>query len=327
MWCNATRLGCRLLDSILDLSRHLSAILAYSLDRLTSWAGTPLTYDANGNLTGLGSTTYTWNARNQLTATSAGAANFSYDALGRRTSATVNGSAASYLYDGLNLATISGSLMLASGHLDEIYAHVWSSGTTSYLRDGVNRVVAATNGAASVSGSSFYSPYGDIASSGTATPLQFTGRENDGATGLYYYRARYYSPQLSRFISEDPLGLAAGTNFYAYVNGNPISDTDPSGKFGLQGAAISAAFNLGAQIFIKHRSFKCMSFAEVGLSAFEGLITPGWGKIADQYFWELAVPELEGIGYQLPFLSQLNATLTVKVIDDIYSSGNHCGCE
>ena len=123
------------------------------------------------------------------------------------------------------------------------------------------------------------------------------------------------------------MGVRAGTNFYAYVNGNPISDTDPSGKFGLQGAAISAAFNLGAQIFIKHRSFKCISFTEVGLAAFEGLITPGWGKMVDQYFWELAVPELEGIGYQLPLLSQLNATFTVKVIDDIYSSGNHCGCE
>ena len=38
-------------------------------------------------------------------------------------------------------------------------------------------------------------------------PFQYTGREND-ATGLYYYRARYYSPTLRRFISEDPLGLA-----------------------------------------------------------------------------------------------------------------------
>jgi RHS repeat-associated protein len=58
--------------------------------------------------------------------------------------------------------------------------------------------------------------------------LQYTGRENDG-TGLYYYRARYYDPGLKRFISEDPIGTTAGLNFYSYVEGNPISFSDPTG--------------------------------------------------------------------------------------------------
>src|SRR3989441_10816099 len=42
---------------------------------------------------------------------------------------------------------------------------------------------------------------------GFPNPFQFTGRENDGLAGLYYYRARYYSPTLHRFIGEDPFGL------------------------------------------------------------------------------------------------------------------------
>ena len=46
---------------------------------------------------------------------------------------------------------------------------------------------------------------------------------------LYYYRARYYHPTLSRFISEDPLGIAAGPNSYAYVGGNPVNYFDPYG--------------------------------------------------------------------------------------------------
>jgi len=59
--------------------------------------------------------------------------------------------------------------------------------------------------------------------------LTFTGREDDG-TGLVYYRARYYSPRLQRFISPDPLGFDAGDiNLYRYVNNQPNMETDPTG--------------------------------------------------------------------------------------------------
>jgi RHS repeat-associated protein len=52
---------------------------------------------------------------------------------------------------------------------------------------------------------------------------QYTGRENN-QTGLYYYRARYYSPSLRRFISEDPIGLAGGINAYAYAGDDPVQE-------------------------------------------------------------------------------------------------------
>jgi RHS repeat-associated protein len=59
---------------------------------------------------------------------------------------------------------------------------------------------------------------------------QYTGRENDG-TGLYYYRARYYSPGLQQFISEDPVGLSLdGFNTYKYVYDDPTNLIDPSGE-------------------------------------------------------------------------------------------------
>jgi RHS repeat-associated protein len=199
-------------------------------NRLTSWGGKAITYDANGNITNFGSATYTWNARNQLTATSNGSATFRYDALARRVSTSVSGVTTPYLYDGQNPAMISTNQMLAGAGLDEIYAQINSSGATSYLRDGLNSTVALTNSSAATTGNYSYSPYGDSVGTGTSTtPLQYTGRENDGATGLYYYRARYYSPQLGRFISEDPIGLAGGTNYYAYAGGDPISNSDPSG--------------------------------------------------------------------------------------------------
>ena len=48
-------------------------------------------------------------------------------------------------------------------------------------------------------------------------------------TGLYYNRARYYDPQLGRFISEDPIGLEGGINAYAYAGNDPVNGTDPFG--------------------------------------------------------------------------------------------------
>lgn len=57
---------------------------------------------------------------------------------------------------------------------------------------------------------------------------EYTGHEAD-ATGLYYFRARYYNPQIGRFISEDPIGLAGGANVFAYVDDSPTNFIDPFG--------------------------------------------------------------------------------------------------
>ena len=199
-------------------------------NRLTNWGGTSLGYDGNGNLTTSGGSTYSWNARDQLGTTSDGGGSFSYDAFGRRTAQTVNGATVPYLYDGANAATVSGSLILNGFGLDDRFAQVGSSGTTSFLIDSLGSTAALTDNSGSVSSDFAYTPYGTTTASGAAnTPFQYTGRENDGATGLYYYRTRYYSPMLNRFIGEDPSGFAAGGNWYAYVGGNPVSFTDPSG--------------------------------------------------------------------------------------------------
>lgn len=67
------------------------------------------------------------------------------------------------------------------------------------------------------------------ASSGQAIPQYgYTGREPD-ATGLIYYRARYYDPSIGRFISRDPAGMPDGVNRYAYVGNDPVNYTDPEG--------------------------------------------------------------------------------------------------
>lgn len=58
----------------------------------------------------------------------------------------------------------------------------------------------------------------------------FTGREYDSETDLYYYRARYYSADLGRFISRDPIGMRDNVNLYTYVGNNPVKYVDPMGR-------------------------------------------------------------------------------------------------
>ncbi len=58
----------------------------------------------------------------------------------------------------------------------------------------------------------------------------YTGRTLDLVTGLYYYRARYYSADLGTFINRDPVGYGGGINLYEYVGDNPTNRTDPTGE-------------------------------------------------------------------------------------------------
>ncbi len=64
---------------------------------------------------------------------------------------------------------------------------------------------------------------------------RYTGQEQDPETGLYYYRARYYNPVLSRFISPDSIvpepGKPQSLNRYSYVLNNPTTLVDPNGHY------------------------------------------------------------------------------------------------
>ena len=82
--------------------------------------------------------------------------------------------------------------------------------------DGLASTVALTDKRGVVATSYTYDSFGNLtAQSGSATnPLQFTGRELDSETSLYYYRARYYDPLFGRFLSEDRAKHRARINFY-----------------------------------------------------------------------------------------------------------------
>jgi RHS repeat-associated protein len=203
-----------------------------------------LTYDNNGNLQIItdssGTTTYTWNARNQLTGISGPgvSATFVYDGLGRREKKTINGSLTEFLYDGVNpVQETSGTAVLANIltglDLDEFLtrADIAAGTTSSFLSDGLGSSVALTDSIGAVQTEYTYEPFGRTTATGASNSnvFHYTSREND-ATGLYHYRARYYHPGFARFVSEDPLSFGGGdVNLYGYVGNNPLTRLDPWG--------------------------------------------------------------------------------------------------
>jgi RHS repeat-associated protein len=116
-------------------------------------------------------------------------------------------------------------------NIDEPLAMLRSGTTSFYQADGLGSLTSLSNGSGALANTYTYDSFGNLtASSGSITnSLRYTGREWDGETGLYYYRARYYDSSVGRFISEDPLSFGAGIDFYSYVKNNPVRTFDPSG--------------------------------------------------------------------------------------------------
>jgi RHS repeat-associated protein len=186
-------------------------------------------------MTGDGTNTYTWNARDELASISGAAtASFVYDGLGRRRSKTVGGVQTGFVYDRenfvqeLNGATITANLV--TGGIDELFARK-EGATASYpLTDALGSVIGLTDASGVLQTQYSYEPYGKGTRSGATTTNSqtYTGREDDG-TGVYYYRARYYAPDKARFFAEDPIGLAGGSHAYMYGENDPVDLADPLG--------------------------------------------------------------------------------------------------
>jgi RHS repeat-associated protein len=220
-----------------------------SSNELTSTPSASYTYDNNGNtLTKTASsntTNYTWDYENRLTSVvlpgTGGTATFKYDPFGRRiqkaftqgsTTTTTN-----YVYDGNNSVEDvdqNGNLLARfteTQNIDEPLAESRSGTTSYYNADGLGSVTSLTSSAGAIANTYTYDSFGKLtASTGSITNrFQYTAREFDTETGIYYYRARYFDPASGRFLSEDTLRFKTNVNFYPYAVNAPIRFNDPLG--------------------------------------------------------------------------------------------------
>jgi RHS repeat-associated protein len=92
---------------------------------------------------------------------------------------------------------------------------------------GSTRVVTDTSGAKIAE--YIYEPFGKVIA-GTDGEQSFTGKKED-STGLIYFGARFYDPEIGRFITQDPAKI--GQNWYEYCYNNPLRNIDPDGCYPL----------------------------------------------------------------------------------------------
>lgn len=223
-------------------ARNLS--LTYdAANRIQTAGGANFSFDPNGNMItkrGKFSHSYTYDVENRLVEIrGANTASYTYDAFGNRRKAVRNGITTQYVLD-INGPMSQVLMETDSNNVPTNYyvyglglvARIKPDGTTRYYHpDFRGNIIALTDDNAVVTHEYAYGAFGELydAVENDFNPFRFVGQFGvmDEGNGLYFMRARYYDPEVGRFVSEDPIWEV---NLYSYSGNNPLTQVDFSGR-------------------------------------------------------------------------------------------------
>ncbi len=233
-----------------DVDGSVTSFTANDRNQIDTINGSAIHYDNNGNMIDDGTFEYVYDFRNRLRKVMTGSTlvvEFQYDPLGRRFRKITPSTDERELWFGQQLLEIhrtensSTSIQeLIWGKDFEDLALLRVDGVDYFLfRDDQQSTTHVVDATGTLIESYDYDPFGSPTisdSNGVTIPLSqvhnpslYTGRRWDSECDLYYYRTRYYSPSLGRFLTTDTIGLEGGTNLYAYTENNPVNGRDPFG--------------------------------------------------------------------------------------------------
>ena len=209
-------------------------------NRLLQYGTQAITTDAAGQITAIDGYTLQYNGDGRLyrilDTQGAELVRYRYNHSGLRTEKVINGNTTTYLYDlaGRLIGESTGT-GLSRSYLyvgDAPIAQITTGDVLTYLHtDHLGSPRIGTNEAGNVvwrwNGEAFgmNQPSTNI----RTVNLRFPGQYFDTETGFHYNGHRYYDPDIGRYLTSDPIGIAGGVNTYAYVGNNPVNAVDPLG--------------------------------------------------------------------------------------------------
>jgi RHS repeat-associated protein len=211
-------------------------------NKLTNIDTTPTAfgYDGRGNITSENARTYEYDSLNRLIKVKDNGvtvAEYIYNGTGQRIKKVASGVTKFFHYDlsGHIIAETDASTNQTLAEYvyleDNLLAMVRQGNVYYFHNNNLGTPQILTDGSGNVVWKALYNPFGmaQITVKTVENPFRLPGQYYDAETGLHYNGFRYYHPKIGRYLTPDPIGLEGGINLWAYVAGNPVGQSDPTG--------------------------------------------------------------------------------------------------